>query len=313
MLRCRCAALLLSLVAGSCEIFAAEPPVAGVAFAGDGESLVAVSQAGVRVYGWPDLKLRRTVEASAPNLHCAAFSPDGRRLAVGGGRPAEEGTVELFLWPELTPAGALEGHGDSVRSLAWIDDKRLATASVDRDVRVWGLETGDTVLTLRGHSRSVNALSVLGGGELLVTAGADRSLRVWGLKSSELVRNLSQHTGPVNALAVRPADDGLPMVATAAEDRTIRFWQPTIGRMMRYARLESEPLAIAWLPGGRRLAAACVDGSVRIVHPEEVTVECTLEGVDGWAYALAAHPADGSLCVGGPHAQLRRVLLKPAP
>jgi WD40 repeat protein len=75
----------------------------------------------------------------------------------------------------------------------------------------------------------------------LVSAAIDQSLRVLDAESGELDRSLDQHTGPVHALALRPAHKGLPMLASAAGDRSVRIWQPTIGRMIRYARLESAP------------------------------------------------------------------------
>ena len=83
-------------------------------------------------------------------------------------------------------------------------------------------------------------------GKTLVSAGVDQSVRVWDLESAKLIRSLNQHTKPVHALALRPTEVGLPMVASAAGDRTIRLWQPTIGRMVRYVRLDAEPLNIAW-------------------------------------------------------------------
>ena len=97
------------------------------------------------------------------------------------------------------------------------------------------------------------------------------------------------------------------MVASASGDRTIRFWQPTIGRMVRYVRLESEPLAIAWLSNGSLLVASCVDGRVRAVDTDNVSVVETLPAIDGWAYGIAVHPTDGSLVVSGSDGQLRRL------
>lgn len=96
------------------------------------------------------------------------------------------------------------------------------------------------------------------------------------------------------------------MVATAAGDRTIRFWQPTIGRMMRYVRLKSEPLDIAWI-NDSRLAASCADGQVRIVDTDNVQILETLPGIQGWAYAVAIHPTDGAIAVAGSKGQMRRL------
>ena len=97
------------------------------------------------------------------------------------------------------------------------------------------------------------------------------------------------------------------MVASAARDRTIRFWQPTIGRMVRYIRLESEPLNLTWSSDGERILAACVDGHLRIIDPVGVTVTEDLPAIDGWAYALAVHPEGHSVAIGGANGQIRRI------
>ena len=303
-----CGAFLLIVTLFSNQAYAIEPPITAVAFAPDGTVVVAVSQSGIQVFGWPTLDRQRTIKTSSLNLHCVSFSPSGKHLAVGGGAPSEEGVVEVFSWPKGELVAKFDSHDDSVRSVVWQDDVRLLSASIDREVKLWNLEKeANPVLTLQGHSRSVNALCLVKNGKTLVSTGVDQSVRVWDMESGELIRSMNQHTKPVHALAVRPVRDGLPMVASAARDRTIRFWQPTIGRMVRYIRLDSEPLNIAWTNDGDRVLATCVDGRVRIIDPVEVTVTQDLPAINGWAYAIAMHPHDRSAAIGGINGQIWRI------
>ena len=305
-----CGARLICVFLLANVAFAAKPPITAVAFTPDGTSIVAVSQSGLHIYVWPELDWQRTIKASAPNLHCVAFSPSGKHFAVGGGSPAEEGVVEVFSWPEGKPVAQTADHNDSVRSVVWQNDARFLSASIDREIKLWDLQKkANCVLTLKGHSRSVDALCLVKNGKTLVSSGVDQSVRVWDMESGKLVHSLNQHTKPVHALAVRPAEGGLPMVASAAGDRTIRFWQPTIGRMVRYVRLESEPLNIAWTSDGGRILAACLDGHVRVIDPDEVKVTQTIQAIDGWAYAIAIHSKDRSVAVGGTSGQIRRIEL----
>jgi len=284
-----------------------EPPINDVAFASDGTSFVAVSQSGLHVFDWPTLKKRRTINTSALNLHCVEFSPDSEHVVVGGGDPSEVGIAEVFSWPSGDSIKRFTEHDDSVRSVAWIDDARFVTASIDREIRLYDLDRATSTLAIVGHSRSVDSVCLLADGKTLVSAGADQSVRVWDLTTANLVRSMNQHTGPVHALALRPVAEGLPMIASAAGDLTIRLWQPTIGRMVRYVRLDAEPLDIAWLRDGSSIVASCSDGKIRVVDPDEVTVTRVLAGVDGWAYTVAVAPSGDSILVGGSNGQFRRV------
>ncbi|MCH2182401.1 MAG: WD40 repeat domain-containing protein [Mariniblastus sp.] len=290
-----------SLLAGQ------EPPITDLTFAPDGQSLVACSQRGLHIYRWPDLELQQRVDVAADNLHAVRFSPDGNRLAVGGGNPAEEGSVEIFSWPDYRSLTKLSGHDDSVLAIEWAGPQQLVSVGLDRQVISWDLSRGEPQATLQGHSRGVSAIGILPDNQW-VTAGHDRSVRVWNGKSGALVRTLNQHNGSVHALATCPATVNQPMIATAAEDRSIRFWQPTIGRMMRYIRLESVPLDVTWIDGSH-LVAACADGQIRLVDTDQVTLMKTMPAIDGWAYAVARHPQDGTVVVGGSHGQLKSLSL----
>lgn len=300
--------LVLLIVVLAAPAAAAEPPITAVRFTPSGKQVLAVSQAGLLVFQWPDLKRVRTIRIAAPNLHDLAFSPDGKHVAVAGGFPAEEGLVEVLTWPAGKVAATFNQHDDSVRAVAWLNKSTLVTASMDRRLRTWNMDSDRTIATLNGHSRSVDAVCLLADNKTLVSAGVDQSLRVWDLESGKLLRSLNQHTGTIHSLAFRPAESGLPMVASAAADRTIRLWQPTIGRMVRYIRLDATPLSLAWLDQ-RRIAVACQDGRLRIIDADELKILDEQVAIQGWAYTLQVHPTDGSLVVAGSNGQIVRVVL----
>ncbi|QDU89696.1 WD domain, G-beta repeat [Pirellulimonas nuda] len=295
----------------------AQPPITALAFAPGGELVVAGSQAGIRVAAWPTLQTDSERGVGVDQPHDLRFSPNGRRLLVVGGAAGQFGQWELVSWPGFEPIASAIAHGDTIYSAAWLSDDRFVTAAADNDLIEWR-QTGrgvQQVAKLQGHSRRVLCVES-SGLNLLASAGVDQVLRVWesddGRVADRPLRNLDNHTGVVCDLAARPGDHGVPYLASASVDKTVRLWQPSIGRLVRFARLPVEPCSIAWRPDGERLAVGCADGKLRIINPNSVQVEQTLDALDGWAFEVAA-AADGSFAVGGTGGVVRRVVPEDRP
>lgn len=290
------------------SLLAVEPPITALAFAPDGERVMVASQAGIRVHAWPGLQLLQSVRTAASNIHDLAFSPDGTRLAVAGGDPAEVGSVEILAWPNLDPVQSIAEHQDLVMCVVWRNNDSLLMCSLDREIIAWDTKNNSLHLRLNRHSGGVASLCLVNA-DTLVSAGLDQNLRVWNIDSGEPIRSLNNHTRRVHQLAVRPGETSLPMLASVSDDRTVRFWQPTIGRMVRFCRFDVKPLAAVWLRDGSRIAVACEDGHVRWVDPDTAEVTRDLPVLDDLAYSIAVHPHDHCLLIGGRNAELRAVSL----
>lgn len=285
-----------------------KPPITALAISPNGKSLVVGSQAGLERRSWPALSRVKNIATELAHIHDLAFSPDGNLLAAAGGAPAESGAVEVYRWPSLELAYRCEPHTDVVYAVAWrADSSRFAAASADTDVTEHDAATGKEIRRLQGHSRPVLTACYLPDGKHLITAGIDETLRIWN-RQGEIERTLSNHTAAVNQAALRPSTEpqAQPVIASAGDDRTVRIWQPAVGRLMRFVRLDHIPNAIAWSADGAKIFAACSDGRVRTIDSETAEVQSTLDAIDGVAYSIAVAP-DGRLAVGGSNGQVQRL------
>ncbi|MGI9473679.1 MAG: WD40 repeat domain-containing protein [Rubripirellula sp.] len=290
-------------------VFAAEPPITALTFSPDGQDVVIGSQAGITVCEWPSLRKVKQLPSDQAGIHAVAFAPGGKRLAVAGGVPSEQGTVEIYSWPELDLEMTLRGHDDTIQTIEWRDDEVFVTGSLDHEIAIWSLLESKPLRRLAGHSKGVTTVEFLADGKQLLSGSIDQNVRLWDVESGQLLRTLNNHTRPIHASRRRPQREGLPMVATASDDRTVRFWQPTIGRMVRFCRLDQIPLALTWLGDGTLLLVACSDGAVRCIDPETAEVKRVIPVLKDWAYVIEVDPSGSGVVVGGREGQLQQLSL----
>jgi len=309
--------LIAACLTSNVPVAAADPHItAAVRIPGTGQILTAGPE-GVNAPGF---------RTSQSVVHDLAFSPDQHRLTVAGGAPGESGQVELFAWPAgpqpddpdasrpAEPLWTAQTHADVVYSVDWARDGHLlAVAGHDPVCVLLDAATGTVRSRLSGHSRGLTAVRFAGlESQTLITASLDGSIRVWGVASGRCERTLAQHTGPVTGLAVRPQTDGdgsPPFLVSISSDRTVRFWQPTIGRLVRFARLPVQPLAVVWSPDGRYAIVSGADGRVRLIDPDTAQIDRDLPGIPGRAWCLTVDPEGASVVVAGERGQSVRVLL----
>lgn len=283
-----------------------KPPVTCLAYAPDGNHLVVGSQAGVSILDSESLAQVDSLSVFMSQVNDVRFSPDGTWLVAAGGDPAEIGVIEWYQWPGRQLLSRASFGRDSLHSVSTAaGGERCLTASLDGHAYLSHIEDRSPTIRYDGHSTAVLAGCFLPGGDTAVTAGRDRTLRVWNTRNGETLRTMHTHTDTVNALRVRPRGDGLPMVASVSADRTVRFWQPTIGRMVRFVRLPSRPLDAAWIDSGEQILVPCADGKVRRIAAASVQILETLDAFDGWAYAIDSDPTGGRAAVGGTDGDVR--------
>ena len=84
------------------------------------------------------------------------------------------------------------------------DGRRAVSASDDKTLKVWDLESGRELRTLEGHSAWVNGVAVTPDGRRAVSASGDKTLKVWDLESGRELRTLEGHSAWVTGVAVTP-------------------------------------------------------------------------------------------------------------
>jgi WD40 repeat protein len=197
-------------------------------------------------------------DSSHPELTFAAFSPNGRRLAVGGYANA------AVLATDRALSLPLAGHADEIRGVAFSPDgRRVLTVSADRSALVWDAATGQitSVLPLTGPGNS-GAFSP--DGRWIATAAEDASVaQLWDAATGSAAAALGGMKGFPSALTFSP--DG-KVVATADDSGRILVWE----LVSSGERIGSAPRTGGRIPDLRRGAA------VRVLPTPRSTLSTTL-------------------------------------
>ncbi|KAJ6542377.1 WD40 repeat-like protein [Mycena vulgaris] len=204
------------------------------------------------------------------------------------------------VWP---PSETLVLQG---RAMAWSvvfspDGTHIASASVDKTIRVWDAATGQPVgEPLVGHSDSVLSVVFSPDGTHIASGSDDETIRVWDAVTGQPVGEpLAGHNGSVWSVAFSP--DGTH-IASGSADKMIRVWEAATGQLVGepLAGHSHSVLSVVFSPDGTWIASGSADKTIRVW--DAATGQLTAEPLAGhsrsvWSVAFSpdgAHIASGS-------------------
>jgi WD40 repeat protein/class 3 adenylate cyclase len=257
--------------------------VVGTGFSRDGSLVAAcwLEEDLVRVWDVGTGRLVRAIRApDAP--FAVSFSPDGRRIAIGGVDTPAGGVFDVHSGRrELS----LDGHEGGLNDIDWSPDGRwIATSSADSTARIWDAATGRSEFTLFGQPGSLAHADWSPDSARLVIGGGDGSARVWEISEGGAREEfaLSSQVNRSGVWGVAFSPDGERVMTGAQDIGAAQVWDVVDTGDAEWTNLpglEEGLNDVAFMPDGR-LVTTVRDGSLAIwnhgyskqtltLHPKE--------------------------------------------
>jgi WD40 repeat protein len=256
-------------------VAAVEANPVNVAFSPDGKVIAGARGVGsVMIWDAETGKRLRVLDQKAGGwVGCLAFSPDGRRLAVGAGRvPVLDRRLRVWNSDTGQEVFSRQAHKFNVSAVAFSADGRwVATGSLDHTAKLWDAMTGQEKCTLEGHTGGVVGVAFHPDSGRLATAADDGTVKVWGV-DGKLLLSVSGG-GPVHAVAYSPDSK---LLAAGLDNGVVKLWDAA-GKeafvIRGHTGRNTGVSGLSFSPDGKRLATAGCDEPVKVwdvTKPQEV-------------------------------------------
>jgi WD40 repeat protein/energy-coupling factor transporter ATP-binding protein EcfA2 len=190
----------------------------------------------------------------------------------------------------------LEGHKDFVTSVNFSPDgKTLVSVSRDNTIKLWNVETGEEIRTLKGHD-GVQSVNFSPDGKTLVSGSWDNTIKLWNVETGEEIRTLKGHDNSVNSVNFSP--DGKTLVSGSG-DKTIKLWNVETGEEIRTLKGHDNSVnSVNFSPDGKTLVSGSGDKTIKLWNVETGQEIRTLNGHDNSVISVNFSP-DGKTLVSG--------------
>ena len=267
-------------------------PITAVATSPDGATRAIARYGDVRlVTGDNDLPVT-SIETQPGKVNSLQFSREGKSLLVASGVTGLYGRAAVYDVATGKLISAMEGHTDVVQIAIFSpDEKSVATASYDRQILLWNIQSAKPTQRFVGHNGAVYSLAFAPDGRVLVSGCADETVKVWNVESGLRLDTMSQPQGEVFAVAV--TGDGAFVIAGSADNR-LRVWKllsrdsSQINPLIATRFVDETSLThLALTADGSRLVVVSESGNIKVFSTTDWSLIAVLKPLGETASDLA--------------------------
>jgi len=229
------------------------------------------------------IEKRKFYVPESSSISRLTFSPDGRRLLVGGFK----GLLRLYDVESKGAPIAYSGHTEGINGLIFLPGgEEFVTTSHDKTVRLWNVDPNKPARLLTEFKTPSGPLAVSPDGRRLAI-GRQSAVDVWSLREHALEATLRAGNTSVDSLQFFPDSRH---VAAGLQAETIRVWDVTTRQVAHdFVDTTQATNNIAITPDGRSIVAG---GGYTIINKLEADGDYRLRVWNVPAAVLGETPAE---------------------
>lgn len=132
--------------------------------------------------------------------------------------------------PKISLFQTLEGHNNKITAISFnYDQGIIVSASSDKSIKIWSLNTGQEYYTLRDHYEVVSTVDISDNGKILVSGSHDKTLKVWDLENGALIGTITGHCAEISTVKITKNGQSL---ISGSKDQTIKIWNLQTGNLI---------------------------------------------------------------------------------
>ncbi|MDD2829348.1 MAG: metallophosphoesterase [Sulfuricurvum sp.] len=167
---------------------------------------------------------------------------------------------------------ALQGHSNSVTSLALMGKNTLVSGSYDKKIKFWDLTTYKCIATIKGNNKIISSFTFVDKNTLAIVLD-HTSIKLWDITSRIYSATLEGHTKSISSLVLVDKNT----LASSSYDNTIKLWNLTSHKCNVTLEGHTNVVSSLALVDKNTLASSSYDNTIKLW--DITTGKCiTLEG-----------------------------------
>jgi len=199
-----------------------------------------------------------------------------------------------------------DAHSDWINTLTTTsDNKFIVSGSVDKLVRMRGIDDGKLNLDMSGHTGAVLSVVASSDNKYIVSSSEDSTIRIWSTNDRNELHLLKGQNDAVKCVSISSTQG---VIVSGSSNGFLILWNISDGLLKKKIELGVSINSVAFTSDGKEFLAALGNGEVTIFSTDNLTVNNKLKLHSGSISSLAISSTSAFFVTSGSEDNLVKII-----